>query len=259
MVRGKRVSSNRKTNCKRTKKHTGASKLDEMIADLNEKAEPKKKESKLKKAAKIGLGLLGAAAGAGLGYYGYKNWDTLKSGDKEKISELLNQDKEKMKTLFNENKEKFGKWYDESLKPNVSEYLTKARDFVDPYIDKTLDMYDDTKRYAMNKYNSWRNDYGDDINNKLDNIQSYLLNNPSSVNKEMIIDILDQIEQNVKDEDPLKVNDIKQTTDAIRKDLRIFNDYIKNYENGDTYGKQKINELNNNLYSLRYKYNGIMQ
>ena len=106
----------RTRNCRTTKRKTKAS-FDEVI-DAIEKSGSKKvkikfkgkeyefspKESRLKKAAKIGLGI-GALAGAGaLGYYGYKNKDELTKA----VKEYYQKGKEKVNDIMKTPKE----WYD---------------------------------------------------------------------------------------------------------------------------------------------------
>ena len=106
----------RTRNCRTTKRKTKAS-FDEVI-DAIEKSGSKKvkikfkgkeyefspKESRLKKAAKIGLGIGALASAGALGYYGYKNKDELTKA----VKEYYQKGKEKVNDIMKTPKE----WYD---------------------------------------------------------------------------------------------------------------------------------------------------
>ena len=84
----------KRNHCRKTKKFTGTA-LDAMIAGEDIPQEPpKKKESKLKKLAKFGLGLAAAGAAGYVGYKGYQKW-------KDKQGQLKAEQKEmdKMDTI----------------------------------------------------------------------------------------------------------------------------------------------------------------
>ena len=98
----------------------------------------------------------------------------------------------------------------------------------------------------------------DDINNRLDKLQTCLMTNPSAMSKEQVSEILDEMERNAEDEDSFKASEIIEMNKDIRSALRLLNDWIRAFENGDTYGYNKLKELNNKIYAVRYKYNSIM-
>ena len=108
----------KRNHCRKTKKFTGTA-LDAMIAGEDIPQEPpKKKESKLKKLAKFGLGLAAAGAAGYVGYKGYQKW-------KEKQGQLSAEQKE-MNKMDAVNR---GKIYKDKLNAYKWDYDNKKAKF----------------------------------------------------------------------------------------------------------------------------------
>ena len=108
----------KRNHCRKTKKFTGTA-LDAMIAGEDIPQEPpKKKESKLKKLAKFGLGLAAAGAAGYVGYKGYQKW-------KDKQGQLKAEQKE-MDKMDAANR---GKIFADKLKAYKTDYDKRKAEF----------------------------------------------------------------------------------------------------------------------------------
>ena len=296
MVRGKRAPVKRKTTttkkttkkitrksyCKRSKKYTGTA-LDEMVegADVAEVPE-KKKESKWKRFAKIGLGMATTAAAGALGYQAYKKikdpeerakFMAMFNKGKEKATTalvpyvdkakatdwkgLMAQGKNKALELYNTAKTTDWKTKANDMYNSINPYIQKTKNWVDNAIDTGLDMYQNRDQLGIQLYNKLHT-YDDEVNNNLGRIQELISTTPNEVNKEAVEYALNQVENNIKDEDEFKVSTVKSTIGEIKKDMEVFNDYVRSAMNGENYGMNKLVELYKKIDSLKYNYNQII-
>ena len=251
MPRGKRIKTTNKKKtsktrrCKQVKKFTGymannifeesydrKKKQDDDDENINFEITPKKnKYAKYKKAAKIGLATAGGLAALGLGLTAYdKNKDT--------IDFIWNTGKNSIQRIKN----KYGKIYDTYFKKGVDSVI------------------DTTKKYVDNSdfVRSWKNYYADGINDKLDNIQSGMSNNPYDVDISDLKTIIQDMEKQVEGQDEFKVGELKKITKDIITGTTAYKDLVKQMKDGEKTGAHGINNLNNMIWNARKKYNEIM-
>ena len=251
MPRGKRIVNNnkRKTTktkrCKRMTKFTGYS-INDILNENYEGDDKKKndfdensnyeilvkkdKKRKIRRAAKTALTIAGGLTAAHLGKKFYdKNKDHLKF-----IAD-------RGKAMYDENKET---------------YNTKIAPYLDPLWNKIVN----TAQNVMNSnfIRGYRNYYQDGINDKLEDIQGQLSNNPFKVNIEDLKSIIQNMESQVKGRDEFKVNELKKTIKDIITGCDGYEDLTKLFKDGQQTGALGINSLNNMIWTAREQYNKIM-
>ena len=190
----------------------------------------KNKREKLKKAAKTALTIGGGLAAVKLGKAFYdKNKDHLKF-----IADRGNQ-------MYNDGKET---------------YNTKIAPYLDPFLNKITDTIQDVMN--SNFVRGYRNYYQDGVNDKLENIQGLLSNNPYKVDIKDLKSIIQNMETQVKDKDEFKVNELKKTIKDIITGCNSYDELTKSLKNGEQTAALGINSLNNMIYTAREQYNKIM-
>ena len=294
MVRGKRGPTRRKTatkksQCRKTRKHTGT-KLDDIVSgkeEINNEEEEedeqpkKKKESKWKRWAKMGLG----AATLGLGgYLGYKGVNKLLGTDFDKVNKDI---KDKADKLGSKAKKKGSKFYASTIAPFVNAYQNtdwdevaeqgkeKAKDlwltaknanwkgymknaagWLDNTIDKGLDFFDNTKETMQDNYLNNAYKVNDSINDSIELIQGKLMYFPEKLRTQTMEAVLENVEKKVKQVDEFKFKELEPTIKAIKADILLYNDALKQAK--EEYGQTKFKNLYSLFTTLKFQYNKII-